>query len=222
VFWEKRIWRVIDFREKINLPFTYPNEPFVQIIVDKIQDGELQAFSPLEDDFSLPMTKEQLWNKLAPIDTIRRPRLDGEGEEIVIIRTQPDWASFKKIKIKEDWIFDSKHSRMIVRILGIAPIRDVIHPETGMYLGEEELFWIYYPEARNFLVNYEAFNPHNDGIMSSWDDVFEMRYFSSYIVKETNPFDRSIENYAAGIDAILEGEKIANEIFEFEHELWEY
>jgi hypothetical protein len=56
----------------------------------------------------------------------------------------------------------------------------------------------------------------------SWEDVFEMRMFSSYVIKETNEYDRMIENYAAGVDAIMESERIKNEIFEFEHQLWEF
>lgn len=32
IYWEKRIWRNIDFREKINLPFTWPVDPFVQVV----------------------------------------------------------------------------------------------------------------------------------------------------------------------------------------------
>ena len=32
IFWEKRIWRVIDIREKMNLPFAYPERPFFSIV----------------------------------------------------------------------------------------------------------------------------------------------------------------------------------------------
>ena len=35
-------------------------------------------------------------------------------------------------------------------------------------------------------------------------------------------YDRFINSYAAGIDLVLESDRIKNEIFEFEHQLWEF
>jgi hypothetical protein len=52
--------------------------------------------------------------------------------------------------------------------------------------------------------------------------VFQKRYFASYIIKEDNVFDRSIGDYALGLDALLESERIKNEMFELEHDLWHY
>ena len=34
IFWEKRIWRIIDIREKMNLPFAYPEERFFTILMN--------------------------------------------------------------------------------------------------------------------------------------------------------------------------------------------
>ena len=39
IFWEKRIWRVIDIREKMNLPFAYPERPFFSILMDAASAG---------------------------------------------------------------------------------------------------------------------------------------------------------------------------------------
>ncbi|MCH8332021.1 MAG: hypothetical protein IH946_11720 [Bacteroidetes bacterium] len=49
-----------------------------------------------------------------------------------------------------------------------------------------------------------------------------MRYFSSYIFKESNVYDQRIQDYAPGMDGLLEGERIRNSIIEFEHNLWSY
>ena len=46
IFWEKRIWREIDFREKINLPFTWPVDPFAQAVY-KLIYRIFQAFSKI-------------------------------------------------------------------------------------------------------------------------------------------------------------------------------
>ena len=46
--------------------------------------------------------------------------------------------------------------------------------------------------------------------------------FSSYIIKEANVMNRKIQQYMLGLDALLEAERIKEEIFNIEHDLWEY
>jgi gliding motility associated protien GldN len=84
------------------------------------------------------------------------------------------------------------------------------------------IFWAHYPSLRNQLVKQEVFNPRNDAIRFTWDDLFEMRMFSSYIYKESNVFDRRIQDYATGVDALRESDRIKQDIFNFEHDLWSY
>jgi gliding motility associated protien GldN len=110
---------------------------------------------------------------------------------------------------------------MIVRILGIEPILDVYNDD-GSYRGETGMFWIYYPDVRKTLAKHEVFNPDNDAIRSTWDDLFESRSFSSYIYKISNVYDRRIQDYATGIDALLEADKIKNDLFNFEHDVWSF
>jgi len=35
IVWEKRIWRVLDVREKMNIEFMYPERPFFKILIGK-------------------------------------------------------------------------------------------------------------------------------------------------------------------------------------------
>ena len=110
-----------------------------------------------------------------------------------------------------------KTSQMQVRIIGIAP----------MYFDdaaqiEIPLFWVYYPGARKILATHEAFNPKNDAQRWSWDDIFEMRLFTSMVTKESNVFDRRIQDYAGPMDALRESDRVKADIFNFEHDLWSY
>jgi len=84
------------------------------------------------------------------------------------------------------------------------------------------MFWIYYPDLRNIIIRHEVFNEKNSARTLTFEDIFEMRLFNSYIVKEDNVYDRLIENYATGIDQVLESEKIKQVIFDYEHNLWEF
>jgi hypothetical protein len=56
----------------------------------------------------------------------------------------------------------------------------------------------------------------------TFDQLFQLRRFSSYIIKEDNVYDRSIDTYAKGVDALLESERIKNDLFIMEHDLWHY
>ena len=84
------------------------------------------------------------------------------------------------------------------------------------------LFWIYYPEARKILVNTEAFNRGNDAERRTFDDIFQRRMFNSYIIKESNVYNRRIDEYKTGLDALLESDRIKEEVVNMEHDLWEY
>ncbi|MEZ5014802.1 MAG: gliding motility protein GldN [Chitinophagales bacterium] len=224
IFWEKRIWRNIDFREKINLPFTWPVDPFVQVVYDAVVSGELKAYSPLYDDFreGIEMPMEDIMNKFNRTDTVWLLDEETYEEKMVITHTEFDYQTVQKIQIKEDWVFDEETSTLVVRIIGLTMMRDRIDPTTGETLGSEPMFWVYYPDLRNILIRHEVFNEKNSARYLTYEDIFEMRLFNSYIVKEDNVYDRFIENYATGIDQVLESDRIKEEIFDYEHNLWEF
>ncbi len=128
----------------------------------------------------------------------------------------------KKWLVKEHWFFDKQRSVMDVRIIGICPVYTITTGDEN--LGEEqELFWIYFPAARKYLKNALAFNlVKNEAENKTYEDIFMKRMFSSTIIKEGNVMDRQISDYMVGLDALLEAERIKEEIFNFEHDLWEY
>lgn len=122
--------------------------------------------------------------------------------------------------LKEDWIFDKERSVMEPRILGIAPV--IYDKEGDQIKGYKRLFWLYFPECRFVFQNYFTWNDHNDARRMSYDDLFLKRKFNSYILKQSNVYDRSIEQYKAGIDALLESEKIKDNLFKIEHDVWHF
>ena len=123
--------------------------------------------------------------------------------------------------MKEIWFFDEESSTMQARILGIAPLRDIFD-ENGNFQYEDPMFWVYYPEAREILARERVFNINNDASPTTWEDIMELRYFSSYIWKQSNVQDRRLQDYLTGVDLLLEGQKIKQEIFNFEQDLWSY
>jgi len=51
------------------------------------------------------------------------------------------------------------------------------------------LFWLYFPELRYVLVNWDVFNRENDAERRSFDHVFWTRQFNSTITKVSNVYD---------------------------------
>ncbi len=230
VAWKKRIWRTMDLRQKMNHPFYYPETPkkewknFMTVIMDAIREGSITAYDPTKDDqFLVPLTYQEIEKKFSSIDTV--PVYDPNNPQRIlrydVIKEDFDPAEVQRLNLKEDWFFDKQRSQMDVRILGVCPIRNV-YDENDNFIGFEEMFWVYFPEARPILAQAVVFNRHNSAEMRTYDELFWKRMFGSYVYKEENVYDRQITDYAAGMDALLEAERIKNELFEFEHQLWEF
>jgi gliding motility associated protien GldN len=151
---------------------------------------------------------------------LQRPYPPYDFYDTVIFKKMNN-TDVKKLRIKEDWFFDKQRSMLEVRIIGICPVVDVFNDD-GSYRGQKPLFWIYFPEARTLFAKAEVFNRFNGAARLTYDDFFWKRMFSSYIYKVDNQYDRKIMEYATGIDAILESERIKEELFNFEQQLWEY
>jgi hypothetical protein len=89
-------------------------------------------------------------------------------------------------------------------------------------IEERELFWLYFDELRNVIVNYYVYNDKNDAQWMSFDDLFWKRKFASTIYKVSDKFDREIEDYKFGIDALYESERVKESIRDWEHDLWHF
>lgn len=223
IFWEKRVWRIIDVREKMNLPFAYPEEPFFKLLSDAATKGDLPVYAiDGTDKFTKRMSTDDVLSMLSKTDTVVTFDPETYEEKVQIVRNDINWEDVKRFRIKEVWFFDKETSTLQVRILGIAPLIDVKDNE-GNFRFEKPMFWVYYPQARELFARHRVFTMGgNTNATISWEDLFEMRYFASYIYKESNVYDRKLEEYLSGVDLLMESEKIKNEIFNFEHDLWQY
>jgi len=229
--YRQRVWREIDTREKINLPFRYAanedngNQRFISILYNAVQSGDITVFNGDDDRFTTPLTKEQVAATITGgMDTVPVVDINGEitGYQARQKMIEPD--SIYRYRLKEEWIFDKESSRMFVRILGIAPIMRK-YSSSGMDLGDNILFWAYYPDLRPTLAKYEVYNGKNYAGRMSWEELFESRFFSSYITKSTidNAFDKSLKEYIKDpLFRLLEGDNIKEKIFNYEQDLWSY
>jgi len=123
-----------------------------------------------------------------------------------------------KYLLKEDWFFDKERSILDVRTIGLAP---VIYEDSSS-MKEKILFWVYFPQARDVLKNYYVYDPKSTVGGNTFDHLFMTRRFNAVIYKESTLYDRKIEDYRFGVDALYESEKVKNTIRTFEHDVWNF
>lgn len=222
ILWEKRIWRVVDTREKVNKPFVAPESPLFQILSKAALAGDLPVYSTEDDRFRTRLTSEQINNELYQLDTVIAFDPETFEEKVRIVRNEINWENIKRYRLKESWYFDENTATLKVRILGIAPLVEVYDDE-GNFKFEKPIFWVHYPSARSMLARNKVVTfGGNYAATTTWEDWFEMRYFSAIPIKENNVYDRRIQDYLTGTDMVMEGVKINDRMFNAEHDLWSW
>ena len=233
VMWSKKIWRIIDLNEKINLPLRYPSsgtirdrKNLVDVLLNATKEGTLTAYNFLDDEFTLPITMKEIEGRGgARVDTQRLMRSEPPYDEYdTVIAKDFNYDDVVAYRIKEEWFFDKQRSVMEVRIIGIAPLIYAKDETGNIREGNIKIpiCWFYYPECRKLLGSMEVFNRQNDAERRTFDDIFQKRLFNSYIYKEANVYDRNISDYRTGIATLLESERAKTDIINLEHDMWEY
>jgi len=229
VFFFFIIWRIIDLREKMNLPLYYPTiemdgrKNLISLLLEGIEKKLIKAYNA-DGDFSVNMdTMDIMKVRLFLQDTVSKRNLNtGEMElEYGDLKT----IEVKQYLLKEEWYFDKQNSTLNVRIIGICPM--LKNDRQGSAPGQveyEKMFWIPYDEAtRQILSTNLILNPYNSAQQVSFDDLFIKRAFSSYVIAGENVYNnRPITSILKGKEATRESKRIEDEIFNYEQDLWEY
>lgn len=170
ILWKKRVWRDIRVQDTENKIFRFNAETngkdLINILIGGVINGKYKAYSGAEDRFVTALSKEEFIGILTP-------EVAGSG---LVFNPQKVSA----YRIKEDWLFLAKEHKMVVRILGIAPVVPVTYSDGSS--TEQPVFWLYYPDIRNYLAEHKVYA----GVEAkdiNWDQLFESRNFKSRIDK---------------------------------------
>jgi len=231
VIWAKDVWRTIDLRHRQNMPLRYPLEGHMSggeryslfgllmegIKTEEITPYEFNVITAWKDPFSVVSSLDEIYRKT-------------EGDSIfidgVFEKMGQSMSNILQFQIQEQWFFDKKHSTMQVRIVAIAPVYYSYYDEFNQPLPSPRPgipFVVHFPQCRRLFATHSIYNPKNDAQVMSFDDLFMQRRFSSTIIGESNVFgNRLLTDYKLGQDVLLEAERIKNDLFIMEHDLWEY
>jgi gliding motility associated protien GldN len=230
IMYKKTVWRRLDMNEKMNKGFMSINHELPTLIIEYIRLGKLKPYKTDSLDEGLILTNEQFdFNIKDP--SVQAPDTTGMGsdEKAEAMKSYLNSANLDPkrmtmIGIREDAIFDRKRGRMYNDIIVITVyIPAAINPrgfnQPVASVKYKELVELFKKDNR---ANW--FNRENDAEHENFVDAFDLRLFSSYIYKVSNPNDEEIvDTYRGDPKAGRYGsEKAANDLMEFEHNLWEF
>ena len=175
IMWSTTTWELVDLEERANFPLLFPIDT-MEIGADRrsLYDVLLRAMKEkrltetyVDSYFTEKRTYDDLKYSLSKADTL------DAGYEILnqglplppeyIVRTDLTSRDIVQYRIKGLWYFDKRQGELKYRLLGIAPVA----PDVSV-LGTDdaqsnlvELFWVWYPAARNILHKARVFNQLN-------------------------------------------------------------
>lgn len=225
VKFSKRIIRCIDVRQKMNKAMEWPKSSLSQHLLDNLWEGNITPYS--NDSMASPLNTLDYRSRLQYEQTVSIASDPDDIDDIkdTIINVVMTADKIKKFWVMEDWYFDAKLSVFKPVIVGLAP---VYQREFATFKASEQpLCWIKVDQRlRDMMSHWEYFNRSNNAARLNYDDLFEMRLFDSYIVYESNVFDNYINQFQEYENnkeaALLKADEVKNDLFIFEHDLWQF
>ncbi|GEL09723.1 gliding motility protein GldO [Flavobacterium glycines] len=233
----KMVWEIIDLSERINFPLYFPidtanigsdRRSLYDVLTRAIKSGAItEVYS--DSYFNTKKTFKDIQASLSRIDTTDAGREQiNAGQKVsaeYIMKSDLTAQDVTQYKIKGFWYFDKRQSELKYRLLGICPVTPDVYTMNSDEKDYIELFWIFFPDAREVLHEAKSFNNKNSAMPISFDQILNSRRFNSVIYKEENVYgDREIKEYMKdnAQNQLLEAERVKEKIRDFESDMWNY
>lgn len=241
ILWSKTVWEVIDLDERVNFALYYPldtidigadRRSLYDVFLKNIKNGKLKDVY-VDSYFTEKRNFSDLEATLKRVDTtdLGYEQINA-GEELspeYINQRELTAADIEEYRIKGIWYFDKRQGELKYRLLGIAPVAPDVNfiDDESMDPADAkvELFWVWYPSARQILHEAKVFNQRNSAQPISFDMLLNARRFNGVIYKEDNVHgDREIREYIAdnALFQLLEADRIKEAIRDREQDMWAY
>ena len=233
----KTTWEIIDLSEKINFALYFPidtanigsdRRSLYDVLTKAMKNGKITEVYT-DSYFNTKKSLKDIQGSLSRIDTtdVGREQINA-GQAVAaenILKQDLTAQDVTQYKIKGYWYFDKRQSELKYRLLGICPVTPDVYTMNSDEKDYIELFWIFFPAAREVLHEAKAFNDKNSAMPVSFDQILNSRRFNSTIYKEENIYgDRAIKDYMKdnAQNQLLESERVKEKIRNFEQDMWNY
>ncbi|MGB5386859.1 MAG: gliding motility protein GldN, partial [Eudoraea sp.] len=202
ILWSKTVWEVIDLDERVNFPLYYPldtidigadRRSLYDVFMKNIKNGKLTDVY-VDSYFTEKRNFSDLEATLKKVDTtdLGYEQINA-GEQLspeYVNQRELTAADIEEYRIKGIWYFDKRGGELKYRLLGIAPVAPDVNfvDDESMDPNENkvELFWVWYPSAREVLHRAKVFNQQNSAQPISFDMLLNARRFNGLIYREDN------------------------------------
>ncbi len=240
ILWSKTVWETIDLDERVNFPLYYPTDTIdigsdrrslFHVLMKNVRNGKLEAYA--DSYFTEKRKFEDLAATLKKVDTLEYGYDEINAGEALsaenVVERELGAADIEEYRIKGMWYFDKRQGELKYRLLGIAPRAPDVNfiDDESMDLADSkvDLFWIWYPDARQILHEAKVFNQRNSAQPISFDMLLNARRFNGVIYREDNVHgDRKVNDYVAdnALFQLLEAKRIKEVIRDREQDMWSY
>ena len=237
ILYSRMTWEKVVLDERVNFPMYYPidtnnigknRRSLFDVLMSNVKNGTIEN---IYDDsyFNTKRTLKDIEASMKMVDTTELGiEQINAGEALsaeYINRRDITAADIVEYRIKGMWYFDKRLSELKFRLLGIAPVAPDVNFIDTDTPDLVELFWVFFPDAREVLHEAKTFNNENSAIPISFDHLLNSRRFNGYMYKEENVYgDREVKEYVAdnALMQLLESDRIKEKIRNFEQDMWSY
>ena len=240
ILWSKTTWEIIDLDERVNFPLYYPidtnnigseRRSLYDVLVKNIKNGNISEVYA-DSYFSEKRTLRDIEGSLVYSDTtdlgIEQFNAVGRVDPEYVRKFTLDAGDIEEWRIRGVWYLDKRQGELRYRLLAICPVaneaRSKAFPDDDVD-AKVELFWVWYPGAREILHKAKAFNRKNTSQPISFDHLLNSRRFNAVIFKDDNvQGDRGVADYINdnSLMQLLESDRIKDQIRNIEIDLWNY
>ena len=237
ILMSRTTWEIIDLAEKINFPLYFPidtanvgpeRRSLYDVLIKGIKKGKITEVYT-DSYFNTKKSFKDIKASLSRIDTTDAGREQlNAGMKIspeYIVQQDLTSQDVTQYKIKGVWYFDKRQGELKYRLLGICPVTPDVYTMNSEDPDYIELFWVFFPDAREILFRATAFNEKNSSMPITFDQILNSRRFNSMIYREENVYgDRDIKDYIRdnAQSQLLESDRVKDKIRSFEQDMWNY
>lgn len=237
ILYSRMTWEKVVLDERVNFPLYYPidtnnigrnRRSLFDVLMANVKSGNIEN---IYDDsyFNTKRTLKDIEAAMVLVDTTELGiEQINAGEALsaeYINRRNITAADIVEYRIKGMWYFDKRLGELKYRLLGIAPVAPDVNFIDSDTPDLVELFWVFFPDARETLHGAKTFNNENSAIPLSFDHLLNSRRFNGYVYQEENvQGDRKISEYISdnALMQLLESDRVKDKIRNFEMDMWSY